>query len=87
MCRPHLRNHDGDIEIEGVVNMTASEYVESTLYRQRERELNLRNERRRIVLERQGVRAKARRAPGGRGLSYTVRHRLAELFSDAPAHG
>ena len=87
MCRPHLRNHDGDIEIEGVVTMTASDYVESALYRQREQEMNLRNDRRRILLEREGVRAKARRTPSGRGLSYVVRHRLAELFSDAPAHG
>jgi hypothetical protein len=67
--------------------MTASEYMDTALYRQREQEMNLRNERRRIVLERHGVRAKARRATAARGLSYTVRHRLAELFSDAPAHG
>ena len=65
--------------------MTASDYVESALYRQREQEMNLRNERRRAVLERQGARGKARRTR--HGLSYVVRHRLAELFSDAPAHG
>jgi hypothetical protein len=71
----------------GVVIMTASDYVETALYHQREREMNLRNERRRVVLERQGVRARARRASSARGLSYVVRHRLTELFSDSPARG
>ena len=67
--------------------MVASDYVEQSLYRQHEQELNFRNERRRVLLERQGVRAKARRSRSGRGLSYVVRHRLTELFSDAPARG
>ncbi len=67
--------------------MTASDYVEYALYRQHEQEMNLRNERRRVVLERQGVRAKARRTRGRGGLPYVVRHRLTELFSDAPARG
>jgi hypothetical protein len=71
----------------GVVIMTASDYVEYALYRQREQEMNLRNERRRVVLERQGVRFAARRARSARGLPYVVRHRLTELFSDAPARG
>ena len=67
--------------------MTASDYMETALYRQREQEMNLRNERRRVVLERQGVRSVARRTRSARGLSYVVRHRLAELFSDVPARG
>ena len=65
--------------------MTASDYVEQALYLQREQEMNLRNERRRVALERHAVRSTARRSR--RGLSYIVRHRLAELFSDAPVHG
>ncbi|MEV7395855.1 hypothetical protein [Aeromicrobium sp. NPDC092404] len=65
--------------------MTASDYTHHALFLQREQEMNLRNERRRVALERHGVRAKAR--PARHGLSYVVRHRLAELFSDAPAHG
>ena len=67
--------------------MTASDYMETALYRQREQEMNLRNERRRVVLERQGVRSVARRTRSARGLSYVVRQRLAELFSDVPARG
>ncbi len=67
--------------------MTASDYVEYALYRQREQEMNLRNERRRVVLERQGVRASGPPDAVRRGLPYVVRHRLAELFSDAPARG
>jgi hypothetical protein len=71
----------------GVVIMTASDYMEFALYQQREQAMNLRNERRRIALERQGVRFAARRARSSRGLSYVVRHRLTELFSDVPARG
>ncbi|WP_332662797.1 hypothetical protein [Aeromicrobium sp.] len=67
--------------------MTALDYVENALYRQREQEMILRNERRRIVLERQAVRSEARRTRTRRGLPYVVRHRLTELFSDAPARG
>ena len=67
--------------------MTASDYTEYALYQQREQAMNLRNERRRIALERQGVRFAARRARTPRGLSYVVRHRLTELFTDAPARG
>lgn len=67
--------------------MTALDYVENALYRQREQEMILRNERRRIVLERQAVRSVARRTRTRRGLPYVVRHRLTELFSDAPARG
>jgi hypothetical protein len=72
---------------EGVVIMTASDYLESTLYHQREQAMNLRNERRRIVLERLAVRTTAHSLRTRRGLSYLVRHRLSELFSDAPARG
>ena len=67
--------------------MTASEHLEYALYRQREQEMNLRNERRRVALERQGVRTAARRTRSTRGLSYVARHRLAELFADVPARG
>lgn len=67
--------------------MTASDYIEQAAYVQREREMNVRNERRRVALERQGVRSAARRAHTRHGLTYVVRHRLTELFSDAPAHG
>ena len=67
--------------------MTASDHMEYALYRQREQEMNLRNERRRVALERQGIRLAARRARSARGLSYVVRHRLTELFSDVPARG
>jgi len=67
--------------------MTAVDYVEQALYRQHEREMNLRNERRRVVLERQGVRTKARRTRSRGGLPYVVRHRLIELFSGTPARG
>lgn len=67
--------------------MTAADYVEYALYRQREQEMNLRNERRRVALERQGVRFAARRGRSARGLPYVVRHRLTELFSDLPARG
>ena len=67
--------------------MTASDYIQSTLYHQREQEMNLRNERRRIALERHAVRTTARRVRARHGLSYVVRHRLAELFADAPARG
>ncbi|MDX6277179.1 MAG: hypothetical protein QOJ72_1307 [Nocardioidaceae bacterium] len=67
--------------------MTASDYVDNAIYRQREQEMNLRNERRRVALERQGVRFAARRTRSTHGLSYVVRHRLAELFADVPARG
>jgi hypothetical protein len=69
--------------------MTTSEYVNHAIYRQREQEMNLRNERRRVALERHAIRSTTRRTRTRtrRGLSYVVRHRLAELFSDAPAHG
>lgn len=67
--------------------MVASDYVERALYQQREQEMNLRNERRRVVLERQAARSGARRTRSGRGLPYIVRHRLTELFSSAPARG
>jgi hypothetical protein len=67
--------------------MTTSEYVNHAIYRRREQEMNLRNERRRVALERHAIRSTARRTRTRRGLSYVVRHRLAELFSDAPAHG
>ena len=45
--------------------MTASDYVEYALYRQREQEMNLRNERRRVALERE---RQAPRRPGPREL-------------------
>ena len=67
--------------------MTASDYVDYAIYRHREQEMDLRNERRRVALERHGVRPTARQARVRRGLSYVVRHRLEELFSDAPARG
>ncbi|MDX6233704.1 MAG: hypothetical protein QOH68_2776 [Nocardioidaceae bacterium] len=67
--------------------MTASDYTEYAIYQQREQAMNLRNERRRIALERQGARFAARRARSARGLPYVVRHRLSELFSDVPARG
>jgi hypothetical protein len=87
MWRSHLRNHDGVIEIEGVVIMTASEYVEYALYRQREQEMNLRNERRRVALERQDVRP-ASPATGPRpGLAHVVRNRVNALVTRVPARG
>lgn len=79
MSGPHLRNNDEVITIQGVVIMMTSGYIESALYNQREREMVLRNERRRIMLERQGVRPKAR-AGGGR-------NRLHALLNGAPVRG
>ena len=67
--------------------MTASDYIAQSTYAQRERETDLRNERRRRAMERQDMRHAARRTRDRRGLSYVVRHRLAELFTDAPARG
>jgi hypothetical protein len=87
MWGPHLRNHDGDIEIEGVVVMTASDYIESTLYHQHEHEMNARNERRRVVLERCGVRPATRLGAPRRGLARAARHWLADLVTHAPARG
>jgi hypothetical protein len=86
MWRPLLRNHDGDIEIEGVVTMTASDYLQSSLYRQHEREMNLRNERVRVSRERRGDETSTARAPR-RTLAQALRHRLADLVTDAPARG
>lgn len=63
----------------GVVIMTASDYVESTLYHQREQAMNIRNERRRIVLERLAVRPTTHSLRTRRGLSHLMRHRLSEL--------
>ena len=67
--------------------MTASDYVGNVLHHQREQEMNLRNERRRVALERHAVRIAARRTRARRGLPYVARQRLAELFADVPARG
>ena len=67
--------------------MTTTDYIEAALSQRREHEMNLRNERRRVVLERSAASSTARRARKRRGLPYVVRRRLAELFLDAPAHG
>jgi hypothetical protein len=87
MWRAHLRNHDGVIEIEGVVIMTASHHVEYALYQQREHEMNLRNERRRVALERQGVRPASRKGGSRPGLAHAVRNRVNALVTRAPARG
>lgn len=84
MSGPHLRNNDEVIKIQGVVIMMTSVYVESALYNQREREMVLRNERRRIMLEREGVRPGAR--AGGRRAP-ALRNRLHALLTGAPVRG
>ena len=63
--------------------MTASEYVEFALYHQREQEMNLRNERRRVVLERQGVRPTA----ANPRLAHVLRSRLNAFVGRVPARG
>jgi hypothetical protein len=73
--------------IKGVVIMTASDYVEYALYHQREQEMNLRNERRRVALERQGVRPAARTTGPRPGLARTVRNRVNALVTGVPARG
>jgi hypothetical protein len=70
----------------GVVIMTASDYIEYALYRQREQEMNLRNERRRLTLERQEGRP-ARRTSSRAGLAYAVRNRVNALVTRVPARG
>ena len=67
--------------------MTASDYVENALYRQREQEMNLRNERRRIALERQSVRPASRATSSRPGLAHAVRNRLNALVTGVPARG
>lgn len=67
--------------------MTASDYVEYALYQQREQEMNLRNERRRVALERQGVRPTARRTGSRLRVRHGLRHRLNALVTRVPARG
>lgn len=67
--------------------MTALDYVENALYRQREQEMNLRNERRRVALERQAVRPTARTNGSRPSLAHVLRHRLAALVTGAPVRG
>jgi hypothetical protein len=67
--------------------MTATDYIETTLYHQRELEMNLRNERRRMALERQGVRPTVGSTGSRRGLVQGLRHRLAAFVTHAPARG
>jgi hypothetical protein len=87
MSRPHLRNHDGVINIKGVVIMTTSDYIESALYRQREREMVLRNERHRIALERRAVRPSDRDIQARGGLVVSVRSRLHAFVTGTPVRG
>lgn len=67
--------------------MTASEYIDTALYRQREQEMNLRNERRRVALERQGVHPTVRTTGSRPGLAYALRRRLNTLVTRVPARG
>jgi hypothetical protein len=71
----------------GVVIMTATDYIESTLYHQREQEMVLNNERRRLALERRGVRPSARVGQVRGGLVPAARKRLHALLTGAPVRG
>ena len=67
--------------------MTASDYMEYALYQQREQEMNLRNEHRRVAMERQGVRPARRTTRPRAGLVHTVRNRVNAFVSRVPARG
>jgi hypothetical protein len=71
----------------GVATMTATDHIESTLYQQREREMNLRNERRRVALERQALSPTVRTSGSRRGLAHALRSRLTALVTGVPARG